>query len=73
MRTDYKICPFCSATLDPGESCDCQRVNRQPEKVPRTVAQWVDAPIVSPKLFRDPTLRTDHRQRHEIRAKSRSG
>lgn len=23
IRTDYKICPFCGASLDVGERCDC--------------------------------------------------
>lgn len=23
-RTDYKICPYCGASLDIGEKCDCQ-------------------------------------------------
>ena len=24
MRTDYKICPYCGASLDIGEKCDCE-------------------------------------------------
>lgn len=24
MRTDYRICPCCGASLDPGEKCDCR-------------------------------------------------
>ena len=24
-RYDYKICPYCGATLDVGEVCDCQK------------------------------------------------
>ena len=24
MRTDYKICPRCGASLDIGEKCDCE-------------------------------------------------
>lgn len=24
MRTDYKICPYCGASLDIGEKCDCK-------------------------------------------------
>lgn len=27
MRSDYKICPFCGATLDSGEKCDCIKKN----------------------------------------------
>lgn len=25
VRTDYKICPLCGASLDVGEKCDCQQ------------------------------------------------
>lgn len=31
-RWDYKICPFCGAALDVGESCDCQQ--EKPRKTP---------------------------------------
>ncbi len=24
VRTDYKICPLCGASLDVGEKCDCK-------------------------------------------------
>lgn len=24
-RSDYKVCPRCGASLDPGERCDCQK------------------------------------------------
>jgi hypothetical protein len=34
-RSDYKICPFCGASLDVGERCDC-RQEKQPQKCPRT-------------------------------------
>ena len=33
-RTDYKICPYCGASLDVGEICDCLREN-SPQKRPR--------------------------------------
>lgn len=31
-RTDYKICPYCGATLDIGEICDCQSENEATER-----------------------------------------
>ena len=24
-RTDYRVCPECGCSLDPGEVCDCQK------------------------------------------------
>lgn len=27
MRTDYKICSYCGASLDIGEKCDCRQEN----------------------------------------------
>ena len=30
-RTDYKICPFCGASLDVGEACDCLQEKQPPE------------------------------------------
>ena len=30
-RSDYKICPFCGASLDVGESCDCRQEKQPPE------------------------------------------
>lgn len=35
-RTDYKICPFCGASLDVGEVCDCLQEKQPPQKRPRT-------------------------------------
>ena len=32
MRSDYKICPFCGATLDCGEKCDCNKRPLEQEK-----------------------------------------
>lgn len=34
----FDTCPLCGATLDPGETCDCQRV-RQEEKKSREEAE----------------------------------
>lgn len=31
-RSDYKICPFCGATLDVGEKCDCKDCKNSPEQ-----------------------------------------
>lgn len=28
-RQYYKTCPFCNAHLDPGEQCDCKRMESQ--------------------------------------------
>lgn len=28
----YKICPYCGASLDPGEKCDCQEEPETPQK-----------------------------------------
>lgn len=33
-RSDYKICPFCGASLDVGERCDC-RQEKQPPEMPQ--------------------------------------
>ena len=33
-RYDYKVCPFCGASLDIGEACDCKDDSTAP-KTPR--------------------------------------
>lgn len=33
-RSDYKICPYCGAALDPGEKCDCMEIHSKKEKKP---------------------------------------
>ncbi len=34
-RSDYKICPYCGASLDVGEVCDCLQKKHATER-PRT-------------------------------------
>lgn len=34
-RTTYRICPYCGATLDPGERCDCR--DKKPPSMVRTL------------------------------------
>lgn len=31
-RSDYKICPYCGASLDVGEACDCRQEKHAPER-----------------------------------------
>ena len=44
--SDYYACPFCGASLDPGERCDCQE-----EKEPQWIHQAREADR-SPQLMR---------------------
>lgn len=34
-RTDYKVCPYCGSTLDPGERCECQERKETEDKEKR--------------------------------------
>lgn len=35
MRDYYRVCDHCGAALDPGERCECQRIDKaeKPEKI----------------------------------------
>lgn len=29
VRSDYRICAYCGASLDPGEKCDCEGARKK--------------------------------------------
>lgn len=33
-RSTYRVCPYCGASLDPGERCDCR--DKKPPSMPQT-------------------------------------
>lgn len=48
IRTDYKICPYCGASLDVGETCDCGEEKRPSER-PQDGLKATKAYIYIPK------------------------
>jgi len=52
------ICEHCNAHLDPGERCDCQKVEIIPDKIPETVTDRLARPLIDivAKAFEDPKV-----------------
>ena len=46
-RQIYIRCPECKANLDHGERCDCQKIDIQPDKIPKTAIMGVARATVS--------------------------
>jgi len=56
------ICEHCNAHLDPGEHCDCQKVEVKPEKIPEAVADRLARPLLEivAKAFEDPKVAKEY-------------
>lgn len=59
----YK-CPHCGAFLDPGERCDCQKIDIRPEEIPETVTERLARPLLEivAKAFEDPKVTKEYGQ-----------
>lgn len=65
MSKPYIVCPYCKSNLDYGESCDCQKVKIEPDRIPDAVTDRLARPLIQTvaKAFEDPAVRAEYRQR----------